>query len=545
MKKCLCIILSLFLLLGCTPQPSPLKGIEEQNQLAAHSPFEPYGETIEYTLAKLTGLNNMPRGDTYENNAITRYLKQKLNIQNKNVLEAQGDEYQNSIDMYISSQQLPDVMIVQDYGTLQYLVENDMIEDLTTAYQECTTQRIKNIFKSYGTWLTDFVTFDGKIMALPETNIINGPQLVWLRKDWMDQLGLKDPQTLDDVENIVEQFVRKDPGKNGKGKTIGLMIGTEMTAGMADQAKYLLDPIFAKYGAYPKQWYKDQNGKLVYGSTTQEAKKALEHIHELYQKGIIDRHFFLRTSTNIAEEIVEGRCGSFFGPWWASNNPLIEAVKKNPDAKWESYLIPTQDDGKTVYYRQSPSTKFVVVRKGYEHPEIIFKMISVQFDYLRYIEKNNNEINQYEKNNVDQTARPLAINIDYEDALKKSHYHIKNIIAGKENENTVSSLDNAYANACLEYLNGNTQAENWAAYASRIKALSLFDNNNIVAKKSLFYGHTDTMNKKWWKLKEIEKQAYIEFIIGERDLSEFSLFVEKWENEGGKKILKEIQKKVK
>ena len=48
---------------------------------------------------------------------------------------------------------------------------------------------------------------------------------------------------------------------------------------------------------------------------------------------------------NIAELIVDGKCGSFFGPWWAPNNPLMEAMEKNPDAVWEPYLIRTTEDG--------------------------------------------------------------------------------------------------------------------------------------------------------------------------------------------------------
>ena len=55
---------------------------------AKTTPYGKYPELIEYTLAKMTGSNNsnMPEGDTYENNAYTRYLREYLNIQNKNLL---------------------------------------------------------------------------------------------------------------------------------------------------------------------------------------------------------------------------------------------------------------------------------------------------------------------------------------------------------------------------------------------------------------------------------------------------------------------------
>lgn len=519
--------------------------IQKQNELASHSPYEPYGELIEYKLAKLTGLNNMPSGHTYENNAVTRYLKEKLNIQNINIIEAKDQEYENSIDMYISSKDLPDIMIVQDYDDLQYLVENDMIEDLTTAYKECTTQRIKDIYESYGDTLMDLVTFDDKIMALPETNISNGPNLIWLRKDWMDKLGLQEPKSLSDVEHIVKEFITKNPGQN-EGQTTGLILSTDIVGESAYSSEYLLDPIFAYYGAYPKQWYKDKNNNLVYGSITKQAKQALEHIHELYEEGIIDKDFILRTTNNIVDEIVEGRCGSFFGPWWASNNPLVDALKQDENASWKCYLLPTEENGETIYYSQAPSTKYIVVRKGYEYPEIIFKMISVQFDYLRYTDTSANEINNYERNNVDPTSRPLSINVDYANALIQSHQNILDVIQSKKTIDEVPILDGAYAKACLDYLDTqtNSTAEDWAAYASRIEAPSLFNTNNVIEKRSLFYGKTKTMNKTWWKLKQMENEAYIEFIMGERDLDEFDDFVKEWKSQGGQDIIQEINAQV-
>lgn len=40
-------------------------------------------------------------------------------------------------------------------------------------------------------------------MALPETNIDDGPNLFWVRKDWMDKLGLQEPRTMQDIRTKV------------------------------------------------------------------------------------------------------------------------------------------------------------------------------------------------------------------------------------------------------------------------------------------------------------------------------------------------------
>ena len=53
---------------------------------AAQSPYGAYPELVTYTLGQMSGANNsnLPDGNTYEDNAYTRYLKKILNIQYDN-----------------------------------------------------------------------------------------------------------------------------------------------------------------------------------------------------------------------------------------------------------------------------------------------------------------------------------------------------------------------------------------------------------------------------------------------------------------------------
>lgn len=291
------------------------KTVQTDTDQAAHTPFGKYDELITYTLGKMTGLNNsnMPKTDTYEDNAYTRYLKKKLNIQNKDAFEAaETTDYAETVLLTVTSKNLPDVMVVEDMDTLQFLVENEMIEDLTTAYEECASKRIQEIYSSYGREILDNTTFDGKLMALPETNIDNGPSLLWLRKDWMNQLGLDEPETLEDACRIIQAFIDKNPGKNPSGTTIGLVCDVDLTGGCGYSSEYQTDIVFAAEGAFPKQWIYNKEGRVVYGSVQPEAKKALKRLRKMYQSGILDKNFLVRSSNNIIELIVSGKCGSFF-----------------------------------------------------------------------------------------------------------------------------------------------------------------------------------------------------------------------------------------
>ncbi len=130
--------------------------------------------------------------------------------------------------MAIVSGEIPDIMEVGDYDTLKQLYENDLIADLTEVYENCASDKIKEIYDSYDGVCLKTAMFDGKLMGLPTTEISHGPGILWLRKDWMDKCGLEEPKTMEDIYNILEQFLVQDPGGNGEGKTVGLVIDPEI-----------------------------------------------------------------------------------------------------------------------------------------------------------------------------------------------------------------------------------------------------------------------------------------------------------------------------
>lgn len=559
LKKCVAFGVTgiMLILAGCkSPAGFASNDNEEYNarmEEARTTPFGAYPETIEYTLGKMTSVNNsnMPENDTYTDNAYTRYIKSVINVQNVDVFEANDSQYDTNVSMAISMGSLPDIMVVSSQDEVEQLVEAGLIEDLTESYNNCISDRIRKMYESYGDSLKDMVTYDGKIMALPETNITDGPNLVWLRKDWMDKLGLSAPHTIDDVVNIVKHFISEDPGNNGmdasgKPNTVGLAVDTDVTGECGYSSEFLLDIIFACFGAYPKQWIMSDDGEIVYGSVTDEAKEALSYISSLYNQGVIDNDFLLRTSTNICELIENGQCGSFFGPWWAPNNPLANAVSSNPDADWQPYLIATDSDGTTSYHSQNPCYKYVVVRKGYEHPEIAAKMISVMFDKVRFDCTDSEEFKNYYQLNVEPTARPLSINVDYNNALSICYRNIDATISGRKNPDSLELLERSFYDACSEYIkNANKTSTQWAAYMSRIKACSLIAQDNIKVVDSLYFKTTDTMKSHWWRLKAKEKEAYLKIISGEEDISYFDTFVKEWNEQGGQTITSEVSESMK
>lgn len=530
---------------SCKNQEKPQEEREAKTEdreweKAENTPYGKYPELVTYTLGQMSGPNNsnLPEGNTYEDNAYTRYLRKMLNIQNESVHMEREERYDEYVNILVKDHTLPDVLVVSDRETLHELVENDLVADLTDVYKSCTSPRIKEMYDSYGGELLEGGMFDGRLMAIPETVIDHGPCLLWLRKDWMEELDLAEPKTLEEAFTIIEEFKKNRMGTEPGEEPIGLLCDTSLVG--TTSTNYSVEPVFDSFGAFPQRWLMDEYGGVVYGSVTGETKEALGYLNQLYERGILDTDFALRAQNNLRDIVVEGKCGAFFGLWWTPNNPLMDTYDRDGTAEWEPYYLTEDALNGSQRFTTFRDNKYVVVRKGYEHPEIVMKIISVLFDHTRYEAKDADEVNSYFALNVDPTARPLVINVDYYEATYKVTENIRKALNGKISVNSLSAIEKSYYDACSNYLEGrNVTAEDWAAYKSRISAVGLLVDGNYTPAVHPYLDDTDGVVPQ--SLKQFEKDSFIRIIMGEVPVSYFDTFVEQWYQQGGETLTEQIR----
>ena len=521
-------------------------------QEAMTTPYGKYPETVVYTLGKTATNFDVLDGTEYEgdddvNNAWTRYLKEKLNIQNTNLFEANdGDDYEQKVSMAIVSGEIPDIMVVGDYATLKQLYENDLIADLTEVYENCASDKIKEIYDSYDGVCLETATFDGKLMGLPTTEISHGPGILWLRKDWMDKCNLEEPKTMEDIYNILQQFLVQDPGGNGEGQTAGLVIDPEIAGNSG--GSYMPNNIFTLYGAYPKQWIDDGSGNAVYGSVQPEMKEALEQLSKMYSEGLIDKQFVTRTGDDRKGLLNSGKSGAFFGNWWGAWE-VADSMSLNKEAEWVPYICPVGSDGKVTMFSGNPNSSYVVVRKEFEHPELVMKIASMQFDYSRYQEKDEEaykELTDYGELNAGGSI--LATNIDYYDGFPRS----SKLVVDALESGDISQLNRndltTYLNS-KKYLEGLENGEEstssgWASYNSMLCA-SLVAETEVNRVMPVFFGSTQSMALKWPTLEKMEQEMLLKIITGEKPVDYFDEFVETWNKTGGEQITEEVNQAIK
>ena len=556
MAMCLMSAMVLGSLAGCGKEESGTTASVDMEdpawQEAMTTPYGKYPETVVYTLGKTATNFDVLDGTEYEgdddvNNAWTRYLKEKLNIQNENLFEANdGDDYEQKVSMAIVSGEIPDIMVVGDYATLKQLYENDLIADLTEVYENCASDKIKEIYDSYDGVCLETATFDGKLMGLPTTEISHGPGILWLRKDWMDKCNLEEPKTMEDIYNILQQFLVQDPGGNGEGQTAGLVIDPEIAGNSG--GSYMPNNIFTLYGAYPKQWIDDGSGNAVYGSVQPEMKEALEQLSKMYSEGLIDKQFVTRTGDDRKGLLNSGKSGAFFGNWWGAWE-VADSMSLNKEAEWVPYICPVGSDGKVTMFSGNPNSSYVVVRKEFEHPELVMKIASMQFDYSRYQEKDEEaykELTDYGELNAGGSI--LATNIDYYDGFPRSSKLVVDALESGDisqlNRNDLTTYLNS--KKYLESLENGEESTSsgWASYNAMLCA-SLVAETEVNRVMPVFFGSTQSMALKWPTLEKMEQEMLLKIITGEKPVDYFDEFVETWNKTGGEQITEEVNQAIK
>ncbi len=534
---------------------------EDAWQQAATTAFAPYPETVAFTVGRTAGNYSALAGSPYEkdnddNDAVTRFMEHELNLDISNKFVAvDGDDYQQKVSMAIVSRDIPDVMSVGDYATLKELYENNLIEDLTDAYTYCASDNMRAIYDSYDGRALEAATFGGRLMALPSCNISHGFEMLYLRKDWMDKLGLKEPKTLEEVAFILNEFITRDPGENGSGNTIGLVALPDAYGGGTGGFKF--NAIFnSGFEAFPEYWI-EKNGKVTYGSIEPEVKNALALLSDWYGKGLIDPQFLVRDWNSASSVVANGQSGSLFAPWWAYDSMLNANYKLDSQAEWIPYAVPADKDGKVVQVNSQAALSYVVVRKGFEHPEVLLKITALLdaahkdpgFSEGRENDAYMEALLYYHERNV--SVAPPNASTDFYNALEISYKQISDALKTKDTSQMTTQIKGFYelAQAYADKLGKGEPPlpEEYSAYNSRIVGCGMLAGTTVREVTPVFFTGmqtTESMKLRWETLSRMEEETLLKIIVGEKPLDAFDTFVKEWRAAGGDQIIKEVQELV-
>ena len=379
-------------------------------------------------------------------------------------------------------------------------------------------------------------TFDGVQYGIPYVDCdIETAQMLWLRQDWMDELGLEAPKTIDDLKEIMDAFMEKV----GDG-AVGMALCNDLYGNVMD-----IKGFANAYGAYPRYWVQQDDGTLVYGSTTPEMKQTLEALADLYQNDYLDEEFHVNDGTKAAEALVNDKCGVLYG-WHATALwPLQDNLNQNPDADWRPYQIVTSEEGAEVTPGINMMTSsWYAVSSECEHPEALVELLNLYCE--KVFDPELNEYSYYANpgDGLEGVWRLSPVSLNSPDKNQQTAKAIAEPLkTGDPGDLYGEQLSMyEYSKAAQD---GDTTLWGWNRVfgegGSQMLLIDYENDENVKLVRDQFYGvATETMSMRKTTLDTMLDEAFIKIITGQTTADEFDNVVESWYSAGGQDMTDEV-----
>ncbi|MBQ7247666.1 MAG: extracellular solute-binding protein [Lachnospiraceae bacterium] len=520
------------LLAGCGGGGSSDETASKAAVSGEDGPAVPYTDTLTLSLLYENDAGIVyPEGDGPSDNVVTRFMKDKLNIAFDMSWTVDKGNYAEQLDLAIASNtRLPDVFKVNK-RQMSTLASADLIYDMGELFEKYASDNLKKVLAFNDNEGIKSATIDGKLYGLPLTNDVgDGVSMIFIRKDWLDTLGLQVPSTLHELIDVAKAFV----DQNVSGKPNGTM-----GIGMAKDLGFTWDVIANAYGGYPDLWREGADGRLAYGSTLPEIKDGLACLRELYASGLINSEFAAQETSKLAQYVAQGRLGIFIGPFWYNNNYIINNFNADPDADWIVVNnLPLEQGGSVATRAWNTTYRWWCVSKKCPNPEAAVKLMNLWYEMWQ---------GEYSDWYWD-----LQMSDEYEDVDMKTYSPVFFDPPLKNCE-----LDRKLLDALESGDTSNLNAEGMNAYSHlTLDDGSPINRSSILTWKGSFRILNDTYDSFVYDayrgptdiqfsaiqsvLDELETNTFIDIIMGKKDVSYFDTFVEEWYSQGGTELTERV-----
>jgi putative aldouronate transport system substrate-binding protein len=181
-------------------------------------------------------------------------------------------------------------------------------------------------------------TIDGKIYGIPSWSPTESSSF-YIRKDWLDNLGLPVPTNYEELASTLIAFTNDDPDKNGNKDTYGMAIGQNINP------NYAMGP----YWQFDSYYHQDEKGNYIPGMISQGRKELIEFFNKLYQAKALTPDFAVINWADTNNEFYSSKAGLFLvAPRGMSQDYMTSLLEISPDAEFAvlpPFLAPDGSQG--------------------------------------------------------------------------------------------------------------------------------------------------------------------------------------------------------
>ncbi|MBD2848083.1 extracellular solute-binding protein [Paenibacillus sp. IB182496] len=273
-------------------------------------------------------------------------------------------------NVMFASKSAPDVIFEYDKAYRDQLVTQKQIQPIDELIEQYSTT-YKSLLDKYPEIRKITTREDGKMYEFAHVTPTGPNHRLYIRVDWLEQLGLETPKTSDELLETALAFANQDPDGNGADDTYG--INLSFIGGMV--VDYMFGDVFTIYEKIP--WHVE-DGRLVHA--WERTHQAFSYMKELYDGGAVDKGFLADSQGEKAkQDWLNGKLGIYGGSGMSTSD--IEAFyQNNPDSDFTVIPLPEGPNGAFSPAIGNPVQMTAVINSAAKDPEAAMRFIDFMAD---------------------------------------------------------------------------------------------------------------------------------------------------------------------
>jgi len=166
----------------------------------------------------------------------------------------------------------------------------------------------------------------GAIYSIPSYRVAIAQRNVFIRKDWLDKLGLPVPTNFNQFYQALKAFKDRDPGGVGANRVVPFGQNNDVRWGLANLIHHFINPRMNDRD----RWVYNIADRYIY---MDGYKRGVQEMNKWYNEGLIFRDFPLMvTADDFYNQIKSGVVGAFCQNWdmpYRTDYRLLEDLRRN------------------------------------------------------------------------------------------------------------------------------------------------------------------------------------------------------------------------
>lgn len=321
---------STLLLSGCGEKESKLAPSASPDQTVSAAPGKrvtlPFEQTVTFRVWDPLMSTSLSIMKNYAESALNKELEKRLNVKIEYIHPTDGSATEQ-FNLMLASGDIPDFIVgtFGDYpGGRTKAYEDGILVDIKDEIPKYAPDLAK-IYEAYPDLLMDVETEDGKQFYVP---FLKGDESIFtffggfLRKDWLNDLGLQVPETIGEMHDVLTAFKDKKGATAPFTGSVGNIKGIYFTGAWGINQDYFIE-----------------DGKVVYGSIDPRFKEYAKTMAQWYDEGLLDPELATNNTKTIDAKITGNQAGATVGNTGSGLGKFLPLMAKK-DPKFDLVAMP-------------------------------------------------------------------------------------------------------------------------------------------------------------------------------------------------------------